>query len=99
MSVKQPVNPNYNTGQVVTPAAASAQITLPKGNKQVILTNLGANVCYVRIGTGTLTASTADFPVRAGDQVIVTKAMDDSTLAHISASGTTLQVITGDGWL
>lgn len=98
MTIKAPVQPAYGTGQTLTPAAASAQATLPRGNKQVILTNTGANICYVRIGQGALTASAADFPVPAGSQSVVSKADDDNVLAHISAAGTTLHVMTGEGW-
>ena len=96
MSAQQPSNPAYTSGQVVSPAAGAASITLA-GNKQVCLTNLGANVCYVRIGTGTIAATTADYPVPVGAQTVITKAETDTVLSHISAAGTTLHVMTGEG--
>ena len=45
-----PFAPAYTQGQVVAPAAAAASISINPNAKNVCLTNLGANVCYVRIG-------------------------------------------------
>jgi hypothetical protein len=99
MTIKSPVQPGYSTGQVLSPAAAAATATLTTGSKQLILTNLGANVCYVRVGQTTVTnASTADYPIPAGAQVVITKAMGDDKLSHISAVGTTLHVMNGEGF-
>jgi hypothetical protein len=99
MTIKAPVQPGYGSGSIVTPAAGSATITISKGSKQMILTNLGANVCYVRIGSAGLgVATTADYPVPGGAQVVVTKAMDDDQMSHISAAGTTLHHMKGEGF-
>jgi hypothetical protein len=98
MTIKAPVQPAYGSGQVLSPGAASATATLQKGSKQLILTNQGANVCYVRVGQGVAAASTADYPVPAGAQVVITKAMDDNQLSHISPLGTTLHVMNGEGF-
>jgi hypothetical protein len=99
MTIKAPVQPGYGTGQVLTPAAGAATATLTPGSKQLILTNLGANVAYVRVGTtGLAAASTADYPIPAGAQVVITKAMGDDKLSHISATGTTLHVMSGEGF-
>lgn len=89
-------NPHYGSGQVVTPAAASANITIAEG-RNVVLTNLGANICYIRVGESSQTATTADFPVPPGAQVSITKDARHLNLAHISAAGTTLHVIVGLG--
>jgi hypothetical protein len=98
MTIKAPVQPAYNTGQTLSPAAGAATATLTTGSKQLILTNLGTNPCYVRVGTGTITATTNDYPVPAGAQVVITKAMLDDKLSHISAAGTTLHVMNGEGF-
>lgn len=100
MTVRSPFQPRYGSGAVVTPAAASADITLDaqKVNKNVVLSNLGAAVCYVRIGAGAQVATTADYPIPPGAQVVVSKEMEHDHLAHISATGTTLQVMLGEGW-
>lgn len=99
MSALQPVNPHYTSGQVVSPAAGSANVAINATDKQVILTNLGANVCYIRISAdAATTATTADYPVPAGAQVTITKGEGQNRLAHISAAGTTLHIMTGEGW-
>lgn len=96
--IKAPFFPQYGTGAIVTPAAASATAAIQKGTKNIILTNGGLNVCYVKIGTSGITASTADFPVLAGTQVTLSKNEDFDTIAYISAAGTTLHIMNGEGW-
>jgi hypothetical protein len=59
--------------------------------------NYGANVCFVRIGKGSQTASTADTPIPAGATVILAKAPDEDTIAYISAAGTSIYVQLGEG--
>lgn len=99
MTVKRPVQPGYGSGVTVTPAAGTVTSSITSGSKQAILTNLGANVCYVRIGqTGLGAASTADYPVPAGAQLVISKAEADDKMSHISALGTTLHVMTGEGF-
>jgi len=97
--MQAPFCPKYNSGQTVTPSSSSAVITIDYTSKQVCLTNTGAAICYVRISTETgIAATTADYPVPAGSQVTVTKNEGQATLAYISAAGTTLHVICGEGW-
>jgi hypothetical protein len=95
MSFINQFRPRYGSNQVVTPAAASASITIAKDDTAVRLVNTGANVCYVRVRNAAGTATTADLPVRAGSEVIIRKGVDDTILSHISAAGTTLNVMTG----
>lgn len=90
-------NPRRGANQVVTPAAGSASVNIDPLSKSVRLVNSGANICYVRIGNGAQTATTADIPVRAASDVIVRKSETDDTLAYISATGTTLNIQTGEG--
>lgn len=97
MTIRAPFNPSRGANQVVSPAAASAQITYGKGNKSIRFVNSGANICYVRIGTGTQTATTADTPVLPNSALILSKAQDEDTIAHISAAGTTLNIQSGEG--
>lgn len=100
--IKQPFFPAYGTNQVVSPAAGSATITINKDNRQVRIVNTGANIAYVQTFSsqdqaGT-TATTADFAVPAGAMCTISKDTDHDQLAHISASGTTLNIMTGDGY-
>ncbi len=93
----RPFSPSRGTNQVVTPAAVSASVEIAKGARSVRLVNSGANICYVRIGAGAQTASTADMPVRSAESVIVSKGDDENTVAYISSAGTTLNIQTGEG--
>ena len=99
MSVNNQFSQRDKSNQVVTPAATSASVTVNAQDKAVRLVNSGANICYVRIGTGAQTATTADIPVRTGSEIIIRKKDGDDTVAHISASGTTLNIATGEGGL
>lgn len=99
MTTRAPIQPAYGSGQTVTPAAASATVAIPRGNKQQILTNVGAAVCYVRIGAvGLGPATIADYPILAGAQYVVTRGDEDTQLSHISPTGTTLHVMNGEGF-
>jgi hypothetical protein len=97
MSMKAAFQPRRGQNLTATPAASSASVSLDSQAKSVRLVNNGANVCFVRIGAGAQTATTADMPVRAGSEIVVSKGDGDDTLAHISATGTTLYIQTGEG--
>lgn len=93
-----PFYPKRGANQVVTPAGTAASISLDPTSKSVRLVNSGAtNVCHVRIGKGSQTATTADLVIPPSSQIIVAKGEGENTLSHISASGTTLHVQEGEG--
>jgi hypothetical protein len=99
MSMNAPFFPKYGSGVVVSAAAGSASASLDPTTRQVVVTNLGTtNVAYVRLGIGAQTATTADFPVPPGAQITLTKGLGADTIAYISASGTSLHLIAGEGW-
>lgn len=100
MTAMQPICPAYGTGQIVAPAAGSAIAALVKGSNQLVLTNLGAAVCHVRVGYAgdAPVATTNDYPVPAGQQVTITKAQDQNALAHICAAGTSLHIMNAEGF-
>ncbi len=98
MSIFAPFNPAYTSGTTKTSAALAASFSIAAGTNQVCITNTGSNIAYVRIGSGTFSATTADYPVLSGAQVVLTKAQDDTVVSHISASGTTLHFICGNGF-
>jgi hypothetical protein len=97
MTIRASFYPGRGANQVVTPGAASAEVTVDPKAKSVRLVNSGANICHVRIGIGTQTATTADTPIRAGSEIIVSKGEGEGNVAHISASGTTLHIQPGEG--
>lgn len=101
MTAKRPIMPHYGTNQVLTAAAASASAAIDKNDEQVRITNTGANKAYVRTynsAGGTQSATTADFCVNAGQTATITKGVDHNAIAYISAAGSSLEVITGEGW-
>ena len=97
MTLHTPFQPRQGANAVVSPAASSAESTIGKGNKSIRFSNSGANICYVRVGTGTQTATTADMPVLSGESIVIEKAEAADTVAYISASGTTLNIQPGEG--
>lgn len=101
MAVLQPFNPQYTKSVSLTVSAASSSATVPTGTKSLILTNIGANPAFVRVGPAGITASstspTADFPVPSNSQVTITRFQDDTTIAAIG-TGSTLWVTPGEGW-
>ncbi len=92
-------SPRYGSNLVVAPGAASANSSINGQDSADRLVNTGANVCYVRVGEAAQTATTADTPVRAGSEVIIRKADGHANIAYISASGTTLNIQTGEAGL
>ncbi len=100
MTAKAPVNPAYGSGVTINAAAAtpSATQTIKDGTKQVILTNLGANPVHVHIGDPGVVAGADDYPVPAGAQVVVTRDARHNTIAYVSTAGTTLHVMSGEGF-
>ena len=98
MSIFAPFNPAYTSGQTKTSAALAASFSVAAGTNQVCITNTGSYIAYVRIGVGSFAATTEDYPVPSGAQVVLTKAQDDTVVSHISASGTTLHFICGNGF-
>lgn len=101
MTIRSPFKPHYGSNQVVSPAVASASITIGQGDKTIRVRNTGAaNVMYFRTGLafdGAVTATTADVPVSPGETVYIEKPQDHDTLATISALGTTADIMSGEG--
>lgn len=103
MTARQPFNPRYGSNQVLTPAAGSAAAVVDsqRSSMNIRLVNNGSNICYVRTydsRNGAQSATVADFPVPPNMASTLTKSLDHDTVAHISAAGTTLQVMLGEGW-
>lgn len=99
MAVDEAFAPAYGAGITVSPAVASAVSAVGLGNKTLVLTNTGANICYVRVGVAGAVATAADMPIPAGAQVCLSKFQDSTHVAYISAAGTTLNIIPGEGYL
>jgi hypothetical protein len=98
MNVLEPLIPNYGSGVTLTAGASALSTPLNDDSKSIIITNLGANVAYIRIGGSSSVATTSDYPVLPYSQAVLTKSLGNNTLSYISASGATLHVMNGQGW-
>ncbi len=97
MAYVDPFTPKYGSNIVASAGVASATVSIAGDDNCVRLVNTGTNVCYVRVGTGTIAATTADLAVRGGSEVIIRKALGYDKLGHIAALTTTLNIQTGNG--
>lgn len=99
MASLQAFSPAYANGQVLTASAVSLQTAINKSNTSVRIVNAGANIAYVKVGEGTIAATTSDLPLLSGQTIVISKSVGHDQLAYISALGATLHVITGEGGL
>lgn len=95
--------PRYGSGVTVAPTAVSASSLLGYDNKSLCLTNLSTTqTAYVRTGEaagGTVTASSADYPIPALAQVSISKPDDHDTIAYVCPGGTgSLHIMAGEGF-
>ncbi|MES3022745.1 MAG: hypothetical protein V4857_14290 [Pseudomonadota bacterium] len=102
MTFKQPFMPKYGSNQVLTAGAAALIASIDAENKQLRVVNTGAGKGYFRTYDSTAlpapVATVADCPVPAGMATTVTKPSNHDRLSYISAAGTTLEVMTGEGF-
>ncbi len=105
----KPFSPYYGKGQNAVVAGAGAITGLPASSGQLMLTNVGTQVLFVRatLGTDSTAATVADLPVLPNTQVILSKdgsQNDGATngwtrLAYYAVgAGSTLYVTPGEGW-
>lgn len=99
MASLQAFSPAYGNGQALTAGAASLRTTINKNSSSVRIVNAGANIAYVKVGEGTISATTADLPILSGQTIVITKSVGHDQLAYISALGATLHIIPGEGGL
>jgi len=94
-----PFAPGYGHGAVLTATATSANAAIDAASQTLCLTNLGSAVVYIKLSEdSTDTASTADYPIPGGAQVSITKNRNYNRIAYISADGTSLHVLPGEGF-
>jgi len=106
MTFRQPFAPDLGSTQQLAPAAGSANVAIRKDANQVRIWNSGAAKCYVRTYSSVsaadkaslANATVADMPIPPGVITTFTKSQEHDRLAHISATGTTIEVTTGEGF-
>lgn len=104
MSAMQPFTPKMGSNVPFTLVGGTALIvTLAKGNNQVRIMNLSANVIHVRDYSSTATSTppvstTADYPIMPNSSTIYTKAQGHDLLSLFCASAATGHATLGEGW-
>jgi hypothetical protein len=95
----EPFDPAYGRGFTVAPGVASNRSTIPVNTTSLCLTSRNSVECYVRIGSGTIAATTADYLVPPNGQVTIAKFRDHDTIAYIApAGGGSLHILPGEGF-
>lgn len=93
--------PAYGSGQSVTASTSAQSLTITNGAATVVISNYSttaAEVVYIKIGSGSITATAADYPILPGNQVPVTKHPTHDKISIVSASGSpTVHVLCGEG--
>lgn len=92
-------SPGFGTGVVITTAAGSAVTAVRTGTQSLCLSNTGTVTVYMRTGDSAAVATTADYPVLAGQQVTISRFADFTHVATISPAGAgELHVMGGQGF-
>lgn len=94
-----PFKPFLGLTKNISVTTSTAEITISGSPQQLVLTNTGTVVCFVRWGVGTQTAvATTDLPILPGSASVVSCPGSTTNVAAITASGsTTLYVTPGNG--
>jgi hypothetical protein len=94
-----PFKPIYGAGQPATATAVADSLTVDANAKQLSLSNMGLNICYIRVSTSALNAATtADYPLLPGGKEIITKDAGENIISFIAPDGdTTIHIIPGSG--
>ncbi len=91
--------PAYGRGFTVSPGVASASSDIPVNTTSLCITSRNSVECYIRVGTGTIAATTADYLVPPNGQVSISKNRDYDKIAYIApAGGGSLHIIPGEGF-
>jgi len=106
MSARQPFNPVDGSG--ISLVGAAGEVVQAYANPlsgdppQLLLTNIGTAVCYVRVSpqTDTRAASVADLPVMPNTQAVITTNyfVPYNVRLAAGATGSTLHVMQGSGF-
>jgi len=100
MAAIQPFSPHYTSGKTVTATTTAASTTVNGSSLNVLITNTGSNIAYVRIAGVAVTATAADMIILPSTQVSLTKSFGDSIISYlgVAAGDTTLHIMTGEGF-
>lgn len=81
------------TSETISASQTSASATLSVETGFVSLKNIGSSTVYVRVGEGSQTATTSDFPLMSNEVAVMSKGEAETVVAAICASGETSTLI------
>ena len=99
--INQTFAPAYGQGLVVASVTtSSAASAIGEGAKSLTITNTGStNAIFLRTGTSSAVATTADYCLMPSAQVSISKPQDHTHIAYITSTSTSsLHVIPGEGF-
>lgn len=99
MTIKAPANPAYGSAQTIAATTTPTTVTLGVKTKQLMLTNSGPGLAYVRITPILASASKADAVIPLnGMPIIYTKFEDILQISIVSDSTSSVHVMPCEGF-
>ena len=108
MTIKQPFFPHYGQTVAAATIAGAVNVNVPAAAKQLLLTNVGTVLAFVRVKPSGVAAdaTAADLPLPAGSQRIISKDGGDGSAANgqtivsvfSTGAGSTVYVTPGEGF-
>jgi len=107
MSILAPFSPQAGSTVTVAASGTAQDVQINPESKQIMVTNVGTQVVFVRLKLAgeTAVATDTDAPVLPNSQVVLTKAgkgpRDGHSLLSVVApggAGSTVYVTSGEGW-
>lgn len=94
MTIRAPINPIYGTAQTIAATTTATTVTLGPKSKQIMLTNAGPGIAYVRISPNLASATIADAIIPPTNiPVLYTKFEDILQISIVSASTSSVHVM------
>lgn len=97
MSINETFAPRWGSNTPIV-TGASAAVEKGAGSKSILATNTGTETVYIRTGLSVVAATAADYPVLAGSQITISKAMDHTHVATFSAAAGAIEIMAGEGF-
>lgn len=103
MHAFEPKAPTVAVSATTTSATAGGGSTVWRDSRQLQIANLGPDTVFVawgvvtRLPSGTLTATTTDYPVLPGATVVVTKGLADIAAVRTATTTATVYFTPGAG--
>lgn len=93
----RPFIPQYGRTVSVTSSGSSNSTSITGVSPTLVLTNTGSTLCYVKLGTGAVTATTSDLPILPGSAIVVSRAITEDVIAVYCATSGNVLATPGDG--